>query len=162
MKGNVYVFCRLRTEILELCFKKCMPKYSYIMWLKRPSWKKNPFSWQKLQFCRKLFHEKIVQPKIPSQPQKTFENWFLLSKFCHQSFSSPLRAKKNQIHPSNQWCRTQSSGQEHIPYPLTSFPSINRRKLWLSLGRLSGIHSPSSSFEAYINHQAFWLILVEW
>lgn len=43
MKGNVCGFCRLRSEILELCFKRPMPKYSYIYLIKATIMEKSIF-----------------------------------------------------------------------------------------------------------------------
>lgn len=59
MTGNVCDFCRLRSERLELCFKRPRPKHSYIYLIKESIMEKSIF----LTGAAVLQgHEKILQP----------------------------------------------------------------------------------------------------
>lgn len=71
-KENFCGFCRLLSEMLELCFRRRKPKFSYI-YLIQVTIKKNCFPDRSSSHAGSSSPERIIQLRTLSYPQKTFQ-----------------------------------------------------------------------------------------
>lgn len=149
------MLCRLRSEILELCFKRPKPKFSHI-YLWKVIIKKKRFPDRSSSLAGSSSPERIIKLRTLSHLQKNFEktdSYYSRTHFTTIKASQGLQGGKKSKHNLCKLCDTQASGWGLMYFnqkynlskvwvsSLCFFCPLNGRKLWLRLNRLSGIHS---------------------